>query len=484
MDPNNLTPEQMQQIAAMAAAFQQGTKAASSTPTGVYLHGPGGLLSTPGLQRGIVNATISPLRGLRGRLPWRRSLYEQEIKGVLTGVTASTGENPTAPCLPGKQPGNLKLCMRTLPFGTFKMQTQTIDILRIGQLLNQCEMVDPVLMGDPFAQAGPAAASPMTVRDLLKNEISSKLALVHFAMNRDFGPVLFTGDTANTVANAELSYNEYFGLDYQINTGYQDAKAQVPCPAVDSYVVDSGQNVRTNASDVVALIINVLSHLEYLSRQTGLDPVEFALVGRYGLFRALTEVWPCVYMTYLCTATPENALNNVNAAEMVRMRDEMRNGSYLLVDGKKIEFIIDDFAPESYAGAAFSSDLYIVPMTSPAMTETGGAATYWEYIDWNSPMAIGSLMSQLGQIAFKPTLYNNGKTLVFPDAPSGSCYSWEVVERYRLVVEVPFLAARITDLRYTMAIHERSGIPGNDYFYNGGQYMQNYPQYLYPPTNA
>jgi len=55
----------------------------------------------------------------------------------------------------------------------------------------------------------------------------------------------------------------------------------------------------------------------------------------------------------------------------------------------------------------------------------------------------------------------------------------EIIERPRLILLTPFLAARFQNLRYTYSIHEREWDPASSYFVNGGSPTSPLP-YFYP----
>ena len=74
------------------------TKAVSSTPNATYAHGPSGLFSSPGLSQPVFSAMLLPRLGLQELLPVRPSRDMNPLFGIMTGVTASTGSEPTGVC--------------------------------------------------------------------------------------------------------------------------------------------------------------------------------------------------------------------------------------------------------------------------------------------------------------------------------------------------------------------------------------------------
>ena len=88
-----LSPDAVRLMNAMASIS---TKDAGTT-AGTMLHGPGGLLGVPGLNKQIINAMIMP-RGIAGRIPVMKSTNTNELYPIFTGQLASSGHEPTAAC--------------------------------------------------------------------------------------------------------------------------------------------------------------------------------------------------------------------------------------------------------------------------------------------------------------------------------------------------------------------------------------------------
>lgn len=472
------------QLAQEFAAFMEWrTKAAGTTPGTYPAHGPGGVFAQPGQRAQVVNAMVMP-RGLRDRLPAKRSNYFREVYPILTGLTAGTGTNPETACADCRQPGNLKVCNQTWPFSRLCLDSQVIDVSSLGMLVNRSEFVDQVLVGDPFGSLGASApaALPFNPREALRNEKSKQLMQLFTEWKRSWGRMIYTGNPAN---NSGTGYAEHYGLDVIVNTGYRDAYTGVVCPAADAKVISFGNlEITTNGPAAVTAIIEMYAALKHLSKQVGLDPVKWVLVGRYGLFRKLTEIWPCTYYTANC-ALPTGATLGLTGTEISKLRDDMRQGEYLIIDGEHVEFLVDDFITETIpvSGTA-QSDLYFLPLSSPSFSHNpGGAITYFEFFDMANSVDIAT--SGVGAYPANTfQVLGGGRYLLYPKAPSNVCIQYGMISKDRLIVEAPFLSARITGMRYTFQHHERSYDPAAAYyFYNGGQYTFAAP-YFYPPTSS
>lgn len=466
MNLAQLTPEAVALLNTLGgAAF----KDAGTTP-GTMLHGPGGLLSTPGLNRGIVNAMITP-RGLAGRLKVRPSIYTNEIIPILTGLTTSTGSENTTACADAPVVGTWKTCQQTHVFGRMSRESQVLQLDRLGQLVNRGEFRDNVLIGSPAVDPGSIPGGAINWTRALQSEYEAKLAALYLGYFRDFARLVYTGNPANTAGNT--GYQEYNGLDILINRNKRDAITGQLCPAADSIVFDfNGTNASTSGSTVYDRIANVVTNLERLAEQTGMNPVEWAISMRYGAFWALTNIWPCVYATVGCGVN--TVIRTESLTEATAMRDDMRNNRYLLIEGKRYEVIIDDSIIETVPGAigTYESDIYFVPLRG-----AGQELTYFEYFNLQEE-AVAAASQFTSQGSF--TVLEGGRFLFHRKPPSNECVQARITERPRLVLQAPFLAARFTNLRYNITVHERDAFPSEPYFVNGGGTTQPQP-YFYPP---
>lgn len=461
------------------------------SPSQYFLHGPGSLLGVLGLRPDAINAMVLPVQGLQGQLPYMRSDFENEIFEILTGQTAGSGSEPTANCQDGTQPGQLKICKQMWPFGRLQKDTQVLDVSQAGRLINRGEFVDINIVGNPWADMEKVQPSPFNPQLAFKDEVTKKMSELWTDFYRAYGHLNFDGNPANTVASSG-GYLEWNGLDKLINTGYTDNATNVACPAADSIIQDFGSvTMDANAQLYVTYISQIIRALSYLGERTGLGTIdsgtlELAITMRYSAFLKATEIWPCAYFTTLCTASnlggaSSGSTNFVNAERQMELRNEMRQGKYLLtVFGHKVPVIIDDFITETIpVSGTMQSDQYIVPLKVMGNRPT----TYFEFFNWDGPnaaVAMGNLMAVPGTF----TTAAGGRFLIIKKPVINSCVQIQVIEKKRLILEAPFLASRLTNVRYTVIEKERSATgltPSSTYGYqpDGGQYYSSAP-YWYP----
>lgn len=466
----SLNPQAIALLNAMASGIA--TKDAGTT-AGAMLHGPGGLLATPGLNKQVVNAMIMP-RGLSGRLPVRPSIDTNEIFAILTGLLASTGTEPTTACAEWPMVGQFKVCRQQHPFGQQGRESQVLNVKYAGQIINRGEFTDNVLFGAPD-MGDNVTPGPVDWGRALQTEYEKKLAELYAGYFRDYARYFYTGNPQTTAGSA--GWQQYRGLDLLIATGKRDAITGVACPAADSIIIDfNGLNATSNGAAVYNVLANAVTNLERLSEQLGFE-VKWAFSMRYGAFWQLTNIWPCVYATSGCAVN--TVIRTQSMEEATSMRDDMRQGKYLLIEGKRYEVIVDDSIVEEVAAGGvtgtYESDIYFVPLTA-----NGQPVLFWEYFSFNQQaIAAASAMAPNGFF----NVLQNGRFLQVRQSPTHTCVQVEIIERPRLILLTPFLAARFTNLRYTISIHERNAFPDETYFVNGGGINSPLP-YFYPQSGS
>lgn len=476
----------------LAAALLSGVgeKAVSSTPTTTFGHGPGGLFSYPGLSRPVFSAMLLPHLGLQNVLPVRSSMDANPLYGIFTGVTATSGSEPTGVCDDPPTVGLSKLCTHSFVYGRQARQTRVFDLDRMGLWTNRGEFGDLQFLGNPFQAANPNIPTMPDaggMNGVLRNEIGKALFEFGVGWARDFAREIYTGNPANNTAGGGRKY--YNGLDILVNTGYRDAITGQACPAADSIVYDfNSLAVESNGSTYVRRITNIWRRLRYIAAETGLDPVRFALVMRWSLFYELTEIWPCAYSTYRCQNAGTFSASQTQVTDtrfLMEMRDGMRGdqfnrtGQYLLIDGERVPVILDDSITETVlAGESFTSSIYLVPLTVMG----GTPVLFMEHINYDAPgaaMEAARVFAPDGMFMAS----DSGRFLWHKKVPTNFCVQLMAKTEPRLILLTPQLAARMTNVKYTPVAHERDWDTASSYFYDGGKTdYGGYGPSFYTPT--
>lgn len=470
-----------QQLLTQAMGVQQ--KAVVSTTTNfVHGHGPGGLFSHPALERPVFSQMILPQGGLQGILPVKPALTTNPLYGIFTGVTATTGSEPTGVCDDPPYTGLSKLCMHQFVFGRYSRRTRVMELDAFGKLRDRADHLDLQFMGNPFTNGAgqnpnvPTLPGPGGADAALSNDIAKALFEFAVAWARDFARTFYTGNPTNNTAGG--GYKEFYGVDFLINTGYRDAETGVVCPAADSYIKSFGNLdvCANNGTDIVDQMDAMWFYLTDVCTRSGLDPATWVIAMRPMLFDLLTGCWPCAYYTTGCTAA-DSTSPSVFATDSIRMRDDMRAGKYLMIRGVKVPVVLDDAIPETEVGAGvYRSSIYFVPMTVLG----GTPVTYMEYFDYSTPNGFAAAAE-----TFAPTgsffVSDSGRFAWHRKPPTNWCVEMLAKTEPRLLLLTPCIAGRLTDVSYTPIKHERDWSPSGTYFVNGGNSTgQTVPSYYSP----
>lgn len=464
---------------ALAGMFQQAIAlktVPSSTPTTTYAHGSGGLFSSPALERPLFSAMLLPRNGLQARLPLRPSKFDFPLYGIVTGVTATTGTEPSGPCDDFPIAGLMKLCTQTSIFGRQGRSSRVFELDRIGRLTDRGEHLDFQIMGDPWTNGGdaliPTFPGMTNAGGALNGEYGKAAFEMGAAWSRDFAREFYTGNPTNNVGTGRKYYR---GLDLLINTGYRDAETSTACAAADSIVASFGnQNVNVSGGALVRVIADIMRRLRFIAAAAGLNPVKWAIAMRPSAFYEITEIWPCAYATYRCQSGFFSASQNqvVDTQFLLDMRNSMRGdmdaytGQYLLIDDQKVEVILDDAITEDSINntPTYQSSIYFVPLTVLG----GVPVTYMEYYKYNDADGPMAFAESFGVAGYYKTS-DNGRFLWHFKPPTNYCVQLQAKNESRLVLRTPYLAARLTNVRYSPLVHEREPFTDSTYFVDGGK---------------
>ena len=442
-------------------------------PIGPYVHGPGGLFGVRGLSQSIISTHTQITGSLGEVIPIVASPDQDPLFPYITGFLRSDQQEKNNVCDNPPPAANFKTCIQTTQFGRKEFKTRQVEINRIGQRINRGEFMDLQLENDPlvnqmgglmqgfFGLQGQSAA-------LAGREMLMRFVEVGVAYQRWFCPQVYTGNPANNSAGG--GYKEFPGLDILIGTNKVDALAGTSCPSLYSTIMDFGyRDVGSTASPtIVQTITTMLRVLNRKAEQQNMGPADIRIVMREPLFYELTRIWPCQYNTDGCSFPTNNATLFMDSNQQVQMRDNMRNGKFLLVDGRQVPVILDDCIMEDNRAdniaipiGGFASDIYFVPFTAAGGTIR---TLYWEYYDYRADVLPAARDARMGSWFWS----DGGAFLWGLKAPDNWCL--EVISKVepRLILRTPQLAGRLTNVSYTPLRHTDDPLPSQDYHVNGG----------------
>jgi len=432
------------------------TKAPASAHTGTVLHGSGGILAGA-LEREVITAMIRP-QGIAAVLPVFPNIDENPIYASLTGVTDEIGAQPADPC-DDAPTGYIKSCKLSARFGRIRYDTNTIDIGKVMRRLNRGDFTDLQLYGKLLSDMRVSKPSGITEGDLLNLIVQAEMVTVGVLFEREITRQLWQGVT--TIAN------EFPGLDVQVATGQKDAEADVYCPALDSDV--KSYNYRLIDGTIVTYISMLEHYIFHNATSMGLMPVSWVWAMRPELWQELSAVWPCAYYTNRCASvmTDANASVSVDGREMVAIRDSMRQGMYIEINGRRYPVVTDSGIFEhnninnaNCEAGEYASTIYMLPLSIIG----GLPVTYRQYLNYNHPFVSRTVNALRGNAQFWT---DDG---AFEWAYEGVKYCFKLAGRteQRVVLRTPQLAGRIDAVKYAPLQHLRDYDPSSPYHMDGG----------------
>ena len=432
-----------------------------------YYTGPGGLFGVPGLERDVISTRVQPI-SFASKLPAVGTVMTNPQFPYITGPTNEIGAEAETACGPCAEAGHMKSCIQTAQFGRYCRETRELEINRIGQQINRGEFQDIRVINDPILEDLKTITPSVSGNPSLFREVLMRFLEVGVSFQNLLGVQFYEGNPANSTGEG---YKEFPGMNILIGVNKVDAQTGVPCPSLNSLIRDFGNQVITDPIDyyaehtnpnIVLELTYMMRYLKHLAESNRLNPVDWRIVMREALYYDLTSVWPCAYLTSRCEPLYGNDLQFVNAADQIRLRDEMRNGQYLLIDGIKYPVEFDSFIEETeIQPGVFSSSIYIFPMTVMG----GYLSTYWEYLDYSKGAMVGA---EDGNYAIGDFWTDGGKYLWHKEPPTKWCIKFSAKIEPRVILRTPQLAARLMNVGYEPLIHTRDAHPDNPYFVDGG----------------
>jgi hypothetical protein len=442
---------------------QSDQKAVGTIHSGITLHGPGGIFSTFGLERDVISAHMEPY-GLISKLPLAPSMDTDPRFASVTGVTDSNGDQPSNACEDAPT-AYLKGCNLTARFGLIRFDTNDIEWDTVLTRYNRGDFMDLQLLGGLIGDE--AMRSGIVPSDLSQTDILNIVTLVEMLVvgvqtERELVRQSWQG-------NVNLA-NEFPGLDSQISTGQMDADiAGKLCSALDSDVKNFGyDDVCGTNRDIAEYLASMMWYLEFNASRMKLNPVKFKIVVRPELWFELSACWPCRYMTNRCRDNAGVQVAVINDELNVTLRDKMREGLQIPINGKWYDVEIDDGVYEHNAGnnanlipGEFASTIYAVPLTILG----GFPVTYRQHLDYKSTVATGNA-APFAQ--YRKDFWTDGGAFSWAYDGLLWCYKLGLKTEQRIILRTPQLAGRIDYVKYVPTQHLRSPFPDSDYFRDGG----------------
>jgi hypothetical protein len=457
-------------VAKSVAAFKGDvSKTITGTPDAQLMFGSGGLFSRLGLDNPVVNLALSPV-GIDRLLPVMSSNILNPIYSYITGIESDEkSEEPDGVCddVPG---GVIEACHQTAQFGRYSRGSKELEVNTLMQVVNGHLTTDLQLMGSLLGAGHallPAITAGADKSNVLQSVIQVQLVIVGALLQRILSRQLWQGDPVNNTGGG--GYKEFPGLDIQIATGKKDCFTNTACAALDPDIKDFNFNMVDSPDvDIVMYLTWISRWIRKVADGTGIAPVTWVIAMRPELFGELVEIWPCRYLTSRCVPATSNQQMGIvlNDSTNVTMRDQMRNGQYLLIDGVQWPVVLDDGIREltaadngNIAPGFYASDIYFLPLKIMG----GFPVLYWETMDYSSAMADLSVLN--GKEQFWAT---DGGRFMWTMQQKNYCFKFQGKLEPRVILRAPQVAGRLKNVKYSPMQHMPSPFEDSPYFRKGG----------------
>jgi hypothetical protein len=423
----------------LAKAMQPHLAKASGTPDfNVDIYGNTGLFGVCGANDTLINAMVGPL-GVERILRWMPSIDDSPIYDALVSIGTTTHDQ-TSGCADCGKP-ILKECTQSYCWGRVCQQTNEAQADTLGMRLNQ-GVPRLALFGDVKDAGGNvlvARGSQITDRFTLD------LAAAAYNLRLDMAQLNITGNPANN-AGGRLQPS---GLQLIVNTGKVDVLTGIACNALDSVLLNFGNNTvgAAGAPSIVAYITALVHSIQYRLQGAGFsqDGSDIFIVMHPTLWECVSRAWACEYAV-VCQSDFTNGPNGVmmqsSLDEIARRYERYVSTMRLPIDGKDYPIVLDTQIPyTTNTGARRCSDIYVLT------TAVDGQTVLWgEYQDFGA--TFGKVAAWF-RATFGGTLIgtsDGGRFMWAPTTSGGFCFDARVLAKWRLVALMPWLLGRVQNV--------------------------------------
>jgi len=448
-----------------------GQKAPATSPSGAWLHGPGGLFAGTAINQQVLSLRIAP-RGISSVLRAFPSPYTNPEFGYITGIIQEAGQSqPDDECSTCVH-GVTQSCVQTAQFGRFCAETKTLTIARALERVNRMdvdyELVND-LFGSQFANDFFRGVRQINSAQVMQLAVAWAMIEVGGIMQNMTHPITWTGNPANSVGTG---YMEPPGLDILISENKVDAHTGTTCPALYSDVKEFNY-ANVNSVDAAGNF-NIVRYMEYMEAYLyhnaggqGFLPMESVIVMRPELWYELSMIWPTAWMTTRNVVLPAGNTNFLDATRIREMVQEMQQSMMMWLNGRRYRVITDDGIYEydstndanNVPAGSFASNIYFVPLRIMGQRDV----TFYEHLDYR----VGR--QEIADARLQQTYWTDDGRFLWTNETQKFCFTVSGEIRPRVVLLTPQLAGRIDHVLYSPLQHMRSWDPSSSYFFKGGE---------------
>lgn len=407
---------------------------ATGSPINSYLYEAGGLFGRCDGSSTLINALVGPI-GFEKVLDWIGTDTEKEFVDAWTDITISGSEQSTA-CGDCKK-AEMKACAQFYCFGRFCRQSQELQFDRLGVRANGSVPIKN-LFGSITAADGTVLVPQGAA---ITDDFYTQSAMVGYAIRLRNAQLLWNGNPINNVG----AYAEYNGFQNIVNTGKFDAYTQLACSALDSFLINMGNQAFTSDDATTGIRRNfhrMVNQFMIRGNRAGLDwdSAEMYIVMTPNMWDCVARLYACAGVD-LCSLTSARNTVMVNADQAQARYEQYLNSMQLPIDGRMYPVILDSQIPETPGQAnGVCSDIYFLTTRI-----SGRTVTYGQFQDFNKTYGRvrNEMVSMFGSDDIAIT--DNGRFALARSNVRG-CFDIQAYVKPRIVAEMPQLLGRITNV--------------------------------------
>lgn len=296
---------------------------------------------------------------------------------------------------------------------------------------------------------------PLYTKDgsLIEDELMWSATIAGIGIKQDLKRLLITGNPANT--------GEFAGLETLVNTGYKDARTGTRCTAMDSLVMNWGNqpmSYKPNGThqfvDYLLAYIRRIRQRVFWSNLGSIAPGDQVIVLPTFLAECLLNAFTC---WSVCPGAQYSEVN-MNTLEARTFRNSLNGGAFgfgqIFVDGVPVPLIAYDWMDIGQAAPYFTGDIYVLTR------RIGNIPVLWgQYIDMTRPSA--RFNAEAGYTHYKAT--DGGKFLVYWKTDN-ECTQITALMRPNIYLSAPWAQARFQNVGCLTAIDPLSADPTSSYY--------------------
>lgn len=434
---------------------------ASTASTWPGPHGTNGLFADGTVRPRMFSAIPGVVDEIVNSLPLVPSNKDNEIVEILTGITATEGTPAADICSEGPGAGRLKVMRQTVAWGEMKVDTEVERLNNQGRRRDYADLdrqvVNLMVENNPYI--------PDFVTKNINTRLGKKAIELGLGVTLGYSRTDFVGVQGASSSAAYLNQfiSQYDGWERKVKTGYTDSVSGVAAPDADSVIIPHNAAIASNGTNGVSFVENVVDayySVVNIADEVGMGDVTFEIWMNRKTFRAVAYQWACAYYTAMCGVGTAGLPIVQEATAITQIREEMLRNKILMIDGVPVQVRVSDGIPATgIANQQYNSDIYIMPRYW-----RGEPLVYRQYFPLNNAEA-----QEFIQNSPEARIINGGLYAVGRRTTNGFCTKWEFYSKSRLMLEAPFLAARINDVQFTYRAQDRDVFVGDSNYKNGGQ---------------